>query len=654
MVLTTNPPQATAAHPSYRPALDGLRAIAVGGVVTYHLGATWLPGGFLGVDLFFVLSGFLITSLLLDEIQGRGSIAYGAFLARRARRLLPALYLLLLAVCAWAAWVALPEAIGDLRGAALAALFYVANWFFIATGQSYFADSLGPSPLEHTWSLAIEEQFYLLWPLLILAFVRRLGPRALIVALVLLIAGSVLSMAVLYDAGDPSVAYFGTLSRVHELLVGCLLAYLVHRGLVMPAAIRWTAWVPLVLIGVMMATVSDMTTFYYRGGSLAFCLVVAWLILALGAGLPGGGPTRLLSWAPLAWIGLISYGIYLWHWPLILWLTPASTGLDGVSLALLRLGATLAVATASYYLVERPIRRGSIGRLGLTPRRLGILVPTSMAVLAVVIVWSTSRATPSMAELVPDSTPIQLLGSTPTEAPVLAVVGDSVPKELMPAIHREAEARGWSVLPLAFGGCSVTGSFQVDEAGRPFNWSSRCSDGFAAMQSEAITEFDPDIVLWYSSRERFSVLADGVVKKAGSPEYQDQLDADLDAAYERLAAGGAPVVIVSPTPWSPAVIGKCAAGDAAPPECALDEELYASFDGLAESLGGLAARYPGRVRLVTVDDLLCPGRRDCPLLRLGDAVVRPDGIHFSADGAAWYVPVLLDRVGVEPVPPPND
>ena len=654
MVLTTPPPQATAAHAAHRPALDGLRAIAVGGVVTYHLGATWLPGGFLGVDLFFVLSGFLITSLLLDEIARRGRIAYGDFLARRARRLLPALYLLLLAVCAWAAWVALPEAIGDLRGAALAALFYVANWFFIATGQSYFADALGPSPLEHTWSLAIEEQFYLLWPLLLLVFVRRLGPRALIYALALLIAGSVLSMAVLYDAGDPSVAYFGTLSRIHELLVGCLLAYLVHRGLAVHAAIRWTAWVPLVLMGVMMATVSDMTGFYYRGGSLVFCLVVAWLLLALGAGPPGGGPTRLLSWAPLAWIGLISYGIYLWHWPLILWLTPTTTGLDGGALALLRLGATLAVATASYYLVERPIRRGTIGHLALTPRRLGVIVPVAMAAMVIIIVSSTSRAAPSMAQPDPTATAVELVGSTTTEAPVLAVVGDSVPKELMPAIQREAEARGWSVLPLAFGGCSVTGAFQVDDEGRPFNWSARCSEDFASMQSEAIQEFDPDIVLWYSSRERFSVLAGGVVKEAGSPEHRDQLEADLEAAYQRLAAGGAQVVIVSPTPWSPAVIGKCAAGASAPPECVLDEELHASFDGLAEALRGLAERHPSGARLVTVDDLLCPERRACPLLQLGDAVVRPDGIHFSADGAAWYVPVLLDRVGVEHVPAPAD
>ena len=650
MLTTTQPPQALAVEHAYRPALDGLRAIAVTGVVVYHLGASWLPGGFLGVDLFFVLSGFLITSLLLDEIARRGRISYSDFLARRARRLLPALYVLIAAVCAWAAWLAAPEAIGDLRGAALAAVFYVANWFFIATSRSYFADVQGPSPLEHTWSLSIEEQFYLLWPFLLLFFVRRLSPRAFTLILTLVIVGSVTFMATAYDSTDPSSAYFGTLSRVHELLVGCLLAYAVRRGLTMPTSWRWTAWIALGLIGVMMATVSDLAGFYYRGGSLVFCLIVAWLVLVLGAGPAGGGPTGAMSWAPLVWIGMLSYGIYLWHWPLILWLTPASTGLDGMLLALVRIGATLAIATASYYLLERPIRRGFVGSVALTPRRLGVILPATMGVMVLVILSSTARATPVAADPDPATASTALTGSTTAGAPVLAVVGDSVPKELMPTIDAEAARRDWSVLPLAFGGCSVTGTFQVDDRGRPFDWSSRCSEGLASVQAEAVATVDPQIVLWYSSRERFSVSVNGVVKEAGSPEHQEQLDADVDAAYQRLASGGAEIVIVLPTPWAPAAIGKCAAGAAAPPECALDDDYYASLDALATSLRALAARHPDRVRLVDVADLLCPERRDCPMLRLGDAVVRPDGIHFSAAGAAWFVPLLLDRAGLPSIP----
>jgi len=345
---------------------------------------------------------------------------------------------------------------------------------------------------------------------------------------------------------------------------------------------------------------------------------------------------------------MLSYGIYLWHWPLILWLTPASTGLDGAWLALLRIGSTIVIAAASYYVLERPIRRGFVGRVALTPRRLGFIVPASMAVMVLVIVSSTARATPSADDPDPRSAPSTLLGSSTPGAPVLAVVGDSVPKELMPAIGDEAQRRDWAVLPMAYGGCSVTGTFQVDDQGDPFDWSSRCSDGLADLQSNAVSEFDPQVVLWYSTRERFSVAVDGVIKEAGTPEHGAQLATDLEAAYQRLSAGGAEVVIVLPTSRAPAAIGKCAAGAEAPPECTLDEHYYASIDALTVALRALAARHPDRVRLVDVEDLLCPGNRDCPMLQLGDAVVRPDGIHFSAAGGAWFTPLLLDRMGLRP------
>ena len=406
------------------PALDGVRALAVAGVVTYHVGADWLPGGFLGVDLFFVLSGFLITGILLGQIDRTGRIGFGEFFTRRARRLLPALYLMLVAVCAWSFFVAAPDEIGDLRGAALAALFYVANWFFILTGQSYFSDMLGPSPVEHTWSLAIEEQYYLVWPLLLLLLVRKASPRWIVAVIAALILASVALMAVTYDAGDPSVAYFGTFTRIHELLVGALLAWLAHRGLTLPARWQWTGWVALVGVLAMMATVSDVSSFYYRGGSLLFCAVVAWLLLSLGTGTAGGGPTRLFALKPLVWIGLISYGIYLWHWPLILWLTPVRTGLDGLALAALRIGLTVTVAAASYYVVERPIRRGTIGSFALTPRRMAVIVPVAMALMAALIIGSTARAVAPAVNLDETVAPTTITGATSAAAPVAAFAGD--------------------------------------------------------------------------------------------------------------------------------------------------------------------------------------------------------------------------------------
>jgi len=631
------------------PALDGVRALAVAGVVTYHVGADWLPGGFLGVDLFFVLSGFLITGILLGQVDRSGGIAFAQFFTRRARRLLPALYLMLIAVCGWAFFVAAPEEIGDLRGAALAALFYVANWFFILTGQSYFADMQGPSPVEHTWSLSIEEQFYLVWPLLLLLLIRKASPRVIAVVIAVLIVVSVALMAWTYDAGDPSVAYFGTFTRIHELLVGALLAWLVHRGLSLPAHMRRTGWVALVGVLAMMATVSDMSSFYYRGGSLIFSALVAWLLLSLGSPSSANGPARLFALRPLVWIGLISYGIYLWHWPLILWLTPVRTGLDDLALAALRIGLTVIVAAASYYVIERPIRRGSIGGFALTPKRLAVIVPAAMAVMALLIVGSTARATAPSVE--PDETvaPTQVMGATSADAPVVAFAGDSIPKELMPALETEAADRGWGVVPLSFGGCSITGDYQVDLVGDRFTWSKRCSEGFADLQSKAVSDFDPDVVVWYSNRERFPVKIGEQVLMPGTPEHTARLDAALDEAYERFTRGGASIAIVLPVPKAPPVRGTCAAGPDASPDCALDEAYYASFADLTAAFERLAAAHPGRVTLVRIDDLLCPGGRDCPLLERDGEPVRPDGIHFSEPGAAWFVPLLFDRSGLAPV-----
>lgn len=651
VTATVEPSPGAVARGQHVPALDGVRALAVAGVVTYHVGADWLPGGFLGVDLFFVLSGFLITGILLEQVSATGRIAFADFFTRRARRLLPALYLMLIAVCGWAFFVADPDQIGDLRGAALAALFYVANWFFIVTGQSYFAEMQGPSPVEHTWSLAIEEQYYLVWPLLLLVLVRKVGPRTLTAIIAVAILASVALMAFTYDAGDPSVAYFSTFTRLHELLIGALVAWLVHRGLRMPDDARQTGWLALVGIVAMMGTVTDVGEFYYRGGSLLFCFAVAWLLLAIMGDTTSRGTARLFSLRPVVWIGLISYGIYLWHWPLILWLTPQRTGLDGVTLAAVQIAATVIVAAASYYLVERPIRRGRIRGFTLSPRRVAVIVPVSMLVMAALIVGATIRA--SDAGAMRPSTPTSLTGSSTPGAPVVAFAGDSLPDKLMPTIEAQAATRGWAVLPLAFGGCAITAAFQVDEAGAPFTWSEACTTELLQAQTEAVARFRPDVVVWYSNRERLGVLVDGQVAASGTPEHTAAVDTGLARAYERFTAGGARLVIVVPVPRAPATIGDCSLGPSAPQNCTPDDAYYATFNQLQASYERLAAAHPGNVTLVRIDDLLCPGNRDCPLLeRRGDAV-RPDGIHFGRAGAQWIVPVIFDRAGLAPVPTGN-
>ncbi|MDP1805981.1 MAG: acyltransferase, partial [Acidimicrobiales bacterium] len=296
----------------HRPGLDGLRGLAVAAVVVFHLDEDWLRGGFLGVDVFFTLSGFLITGLLLAEVRQRGRVDLGAFWARRARRLLPAVLLLLLFLAALLPTLD-PVERGRRVPELLASLAYVANWQLISDGTPYFASFAVPSTVRHLWSLAIEEQFYLAWPL-VMAVVR--SRRALVVGTTLGIAASVATMVVLYDPAGGTRAYFGTDARVHQILIGALAAMVLARrpvrsgrsttavGLLSVAGLGWMAW-----------AVDGSSYFYFHGGSVLAAVLAVGVIV--GVDDVAGPCSRLLAWRPLAALGLISYGLYLWHWPII-------------------------------------------------------------------------------------------------------------------------------------------------------------------------------------------------------------------------------------------------------------------------------------------------------------------------------------------------
>ena len=378
------PSATTAVTGRHLPALNGLRGIAVIGVVAYHLQLGWAKGGYLGVDLFFVLSGFLITTLLLEEWTGSGRINLAAFWGRRARRLLPALFLVVAALALYLVCNAVfggPGANGlidlsGLRGDAIATLLYVNNWHLIYAHQSYFAQFSTPSPLQHTWSLAIEEQFYLVWPLVLLVLLRfgRRGWRRLGVTLtVVLGVGSSVLMAVLFNPpADPSRIYYGTDTRLFDLMAGATLAFLVasrgQPGARARRALHWVGPAAAVVLGVFWVRAGTPgglpTNFMFEGGFL-LCAALAALIVADARLVEPGAFARALAWRPLHFIGTISYGIYLWHWPVIVYLNGARTGLSTWPLNLLRIAVTLLVSTASYYLVERPIRlaklRGGLG-----------------------------------------------------------------------------------------------------------------------------------------------------------------------------------------------------------------------------------------------------------------------------------------------------
>jgi peptidoglycan/LPS O-acetylase OafA/YrhL len=355
----------------YIPALDGLRALAVVAVLLYHADQSWIPGGFLGVDVFFVISGYLITCLLLSDWQQTNGIGLKRFWYRRARRLLPALFTMLFVVSLYAI-LFLPDVLDQLRGEVIAALLYVENWFLVFRNLSYFQSAGRPPLLQHVWSLAVEEQFYLFWPLILVLVLTVWGKnrKALLVGVLCGIAISTIEMAILYQPyTDPSRVYYGTDTRVAALLLGAALAFvwapwrLIGRtgrnaGIVLDAVAVLSG---IVLIW-MFLNIGEFDPNLYRGGFLLVAIVAALLIAATVH-----PASRLVPWllgfSLFRWIGVRSYGIYLWHWPIYMVTRPHSdVPLTGIPLLVLRLTLTFGVAALSYRYVEEPIRHGAIER----------------------------------------------------------------------------------------------------------------------------------------------------------------------------------------------------------------------------------------------------------------------------------------------------
>jgi peptidoglycan/LPS O-acetylase OafA/YrhL len=392
------------------PALDGLRAVAVIAVIAYHAELGWAPGGFLGVELFFVVSGFLITSLLLAEVEARGTIDLRDFWLRRARRLLPALGLLLAGV-AIAGRVFAPENVASTRSGLLGAVTYVTNWQLIWSDVSYFEAIGRPPLLQHLWSLAVEEQYYLLWPLIVAGLVALGGRRAVTAACALGALASTALMWAIVDPNSPSRVYYGTDTRAGGLLLGGLLATtMVAVERPRPnrrarSAIELAGVAALGILVWLMVHTSEFDTSLYRGGFLRFAALTAVVILAITV--PGSRLARLLSARWLRWIGLRSYGLYLWHWPVFVLTRPhIDVPLSGTPLLVMRLAITVALTEVSYRWVEEPVRTGRF-RVRLTelvrfPRPRTHPMTTSafaaIAVIAAVIISVSGVATSSSAQ----------------------------------------------------------------------------------------------------------------------------------------------------------------------------------------------------------------------------------------------------------------
>jgi peptidoglycan/LPS O-acetylase OafA/YrhL len=357
----------------YNPGLDGIRALAVLGVIAYHEG--WAGGGLLGVGVFFVLSGYLITDLLLSEVRRTRALALGSFWRRRARRLLPALFVMLFVTVAWATLFDRAQLPG-LRSDLLPAVFYFSNWWYIFQHVSYFGGFGPPAALGHLWSLAIEEQFYLLWPLLLLAALRWVRDRRLIVAGVLALAvGSATEMALLYHQyTDPTRIYDGTDTRAFALLIGAALAFAWPRDrFVAPIGpearrvIEGAGAAAAVGILALYWSTGEYDPFVYRGGMVLLSVLTAVLIAACVH--PGSRLRRVLGTGPLRWTGERSYGMYLWQVPVIVLTTPQGAPPSALR-DVLQLAAIFALAALSWRFVEQPVRHGALRHVRARAREL--------------------------------------------------------------------------------------------------------------------------------------------------------------------------------------------------------------------------------------------------------------------------------------------
>jgi len=716
--------------------LDGIRAFAVLAVIAFHSGFSWIPGGYYGVDAFFVLSGFLITSLLVTEWRGTGTVGLGRFWARRARRLLPALFVLLFAIgLVVAVWPSVLNTTHLLAGAT-ATTFYAANWYFVAGHANYFTALSQPSPLLHTWSLAIEEQFYLVWPLVVLAVLRgRRRPRrdepgaiaegdlsggsgvapearrpgtegtpapeegagvpagvperarrleVLVAVSVLGALASALLMAVITPVGgDPTRAYYGTDTRAQGLLVGAAVAAAFARwGSVRGARARG-ALAGLAVLGALGTAllwwrVPETSSLAFHGGFLV-ASVAAAAVVAGAVQAPGSPLSRALGWGPVRALGRISYGVYLWYWPVLLVMTGSRTHLEGWGLFVVRVAVTIAIATASYHLVERPVRRGAFpGRWALVAAPAAAAVALSVVLVGALLVPSA----PSGPALTASGgsgrgatkSPLTAAGSTlgasngaatTSGHPLRALlVGDSVAGSLGVGLDQVAARYGIQLVNEGAPGCSVSMDQLIKVLWYTLPPGTPCRTGRPAAllrQWRAwVDAYNPDVVLYLARGELFDQEVVGRWDNLGQRAFDGYLAGRFRRATAVLGSRGAAVVFLttpyydsgeqpSGAPWPEddpsrvtadnAIIGRIArATDTA-------DGSHAGAPAPDAPAGTPAGPAPAPVTVYNLGALSSP---DGHFAQDVDGVdLRcSDGVHFTAAGGEWLGRRLLPEVAL--------
>jgi peptidoglycan/LPS O-acetylase OafA/YrhL len=630
--------------------LDGIRAVAVALVLADHGGIPGLSGGFLGVDVFFVLSGFLITSLLLDELGRTGRIALRAFWIRRARRLLPALIVMVLAVVAARDFFP-PEATAALRDDAVSAFFWMSNWAFVAQQTDYFSHGAPPSPLQHTWSLGVEEQYYLIWPILVIAVAAMFRARARWAVFVLATVGAVASAAgAIFYVSDASLnrVYFGTDTRAQALLIGAAAAALLVRDwstLTMGGpqlSTRWRRWVARILPVVGLAVLALAAHYAtgaareFRGGLLIVVAMAAVLVVAPVALEQSGPVARMLAWRPLVWLGAISYGVYLWHWPIFLALNGEHTGLSGWPLFALRCAATVALAAASWWLLEQPIRRWRPVIVPMLPLA-GATAATAAVVTMLVLPVGTKPgdASPTSdvdsAALVSPEVPVlrSPSGKLAPGTKRVAVFGDSVAWTLMRYLP---PTPGLDFINYTTIGCGVARGGPYRYFGQTLNQKPEC-DAWPSRWSQRIKHDRPDVVLLMIGRwEIVDRKNGGSWTHIGEPGYDAYLRGELSSALDILGSTGARIVVTT-EPYN-------RRGEKP------DGTLYPEDDpDRVDEWNALLRRVVGQRPNVTVLDLNRKlGPNGAYTTKVDGIRMRSDGVHPTPEAVKWLTPWLTEAL----------
>ena len=640
-------------------ALDGVRALAVAAVLADHAGIPGVSGGFIGVDVFFVLSGFLITSLLLDEHRRTGRADLPAFWARRARRLLPAALVMISAVVLTRGLLR-PDAIHGLRIDALTAALWSSNWHFALQGTDYFATGGNASPLQHTWSLAVEEQFYVVWPLLLAAVwagarglrVRR--GRLAVIALLGVAASTFLTSRLAAHA-SPGRVYFGTDTRAQELLIGAALAALLaptwqwhqgsHRARRSPQSLSRNG-VPamlcmfgLVVLAFTAHSATGSPTEFRHGLMLSVSIASAALIAGVVLH-TGTLPARLLSLPPLVALGRLSYGVYLWHWPVFEVMTGERTNMHGLRLAAARILITLLIAMASYALVERPARLMRVRPARLLPAAV-VGVAATLAVILVATPAGPAQPASAAAPDVPPTAARQNLAHqavvplpshhrTPAHLPVTVdVFGDSVAWTLAQYFPQSTQV---SITDHAVLGCGVATTGPYRYFGAQYDEPSACQTWQTDWAAELQNDHPTEVLLWVGRWETMDRNFNGTWTHVGDPTYDAYLGSQLDTAIHLLSATGARVIVAN-EPYNQR--GEQPDGSLYP------EDDPTRVDDWNKIVAARVAAHPGTV-LVDMNRKLGPDGRFT--WNVDGVRVRSDGVHLSPAGADWLAPWLTAQL----------